>query len=313
MEFKNNDLVRCDPLPKVDQIPDIVPQILISPFSIEYFHNYFDIDWREKINRKCDNKNWHLLPRATAGISLLRKELKIRKITILTTFNTHYISGCVLNALDGVEISRSLDKRSDAIMVIHEWGIEIPDIIKIKEFCNGSDIPLIEDCALTMRPDLGRSGDYILYSFPKIFPMPFGGLLQGTLNKRVMDEDSDHIAHGQKEGLIASLYCKYLGDLNNISIRRKENWNYLNDIFIKADLEPFFHLVESDVPYIYMLHTDRSEGLSTVMKKYGIEAGVYWKNDGLFLPCHQNLSKYHLDYIAGAVLSNIDKCSKNKQ
>jgi hypothetical protein len=211
------------------------------------------------------------------------------------------------------KVYRDLNENADALLLIHEWGIRYRKFEKVRKFCNKYSIPLIEDCALIFNKDVGINSDYALYSLPKIFPMQYGGLLRKISKDEIPNKFKKYLVDKNKEMIIKKQLSYHLQDLRKNYNRRLKNWNYLNDIFIRNNIRPYFKIQKDDFPYIYMLKTDKSENLSRRLKKYGIEAGVYWKNDALFIPCHQNLRTSHLDYIAEAILGNIDKCNKNKQ
>ncbi|MBN1390531.1 MAG: hypothetical protein JXA22_07815 [Candidatus Thermoplasmatota archaeon] len=308
MNDKEDKVSRFDPT-----IPGLTPIIEISPYSLSSRGNVSVPDWQNGISRFHGTDNWVLLPRATAGLKMLKEIIGIERITILTTFNTHYLSGCILRAFQGSQVLRELCEPVDAVMVVHEWGIPFPEIGKVISWTRDNDVPLIEDCALTMRSDLGRSGDFVLYSFPKLLPMNHGGLLIGMGVDTIYGSNRVQTLEDEDAKSIGSQYLRHTQDLNENFIIRRRNWKYLNNKFISAGFRPYFNIGESDVPYIYMLHTDRSEELSVKMKEHGIEAGVYWKNNGLFLPCHQALTPEHLDHIVEAVIQNINRCERNKQ
>ena len=313
MNYYLNDIVEYAPLPRIREPPYVLPQILISPFSYLDMGEISSSFSEGAVSELFGSSDWAILPRASAGLRLLREMIGIKRISILTSFNTHYISGCVLQAFNEVDIRREFDPTSDAVMIIHEWGKRYNRIEEIAQLCRKESIPLIEDCALTIRKDIGSYGDYALYSFPKVFAMQYGGLLRGASQKELNVEYQDHLAQGTKLDMIKGQLAGQMKDIRTIFRKRRENWHHLDEVFQKAGFKPYFTLEDEDSPYIYMLCTDRSEELRDVALKFGIEAGVYWKNDALFLPCHQNLDRCHLDYIAGTILGNIDKCSRNRQ
>jgi len=313
MRYNASDTVEYDPLPRVKDPPDIISRILISPFSYQYMgpgKQGYDSELMDKLTK---GKEWRLLPKASAGISLLKDLLEIEEVSIFTTFHTHYVSGCVLEAFHDAKISRTLSPTTDAILIIHEWGIEHPSLNELKKRSIENDIPIIEDCALTMRKDLGNLGDFVLHSFPKLLPMQFGGMLSGRLPDDIDRRFPELISYGRKRDIILSQLMCHLDSLDTNFAKRITNWKYLDRIFRQAGLHPYFIPGPKDVPYVYMLGTNKSEELSKILWEFGIEAGVYWKNDGMFLPCHQNLENYQLDYIAGVVLDKIDRCGENKQ
>ncbi|MBN1539129.1 MAG: DegT/DnrJ/EryC1/StrS aminotransferase family protein, partial [Candidatus Thermoplasmatota archaeon] len=187
--------------------------IEISPFSLSPKLDIVVGSWYDGISEWHGTNDWLLLPRATAGLKILRRFLQIEKLSVLTTFNTHYISGCVLEAFKGAMIYRDLQEEVDAIMVIHEWGKPLPNLGGIKKWAEGHETPLIEDCALTMRKDLGVHGDFVLYSFPKLLPMDSGGLLIG-MNDGDLDEGM--LQYTLEKDDAQSTGTQYLGHMKHI-------------------------------------------------------------------------------------------------
>lgn len=81
-----------------------------------------------------------------------------------------------LDALD-----RLCRSGAGALFVIHYLGWPQP-LDQMEALCRRHDIPLIEDCALSLLSEdrgvpLGRRGDYAIYCLYKTLPLPNGGVL----------------------------------------------------------------------------------------------------------------------------------------
>ena len=69
------------------------------------------------------------------------------------------------------------------IFVNHEFGYPYHDLIRLKDY----KLPIIEDCAGSFFSSdkdgsIGEVGDFVIYSFPKMFPLQVGGLLVSKHN-----------------------------------------------------------------------------------------------------------------------------------
>jgi len=79
-------------------------------------------------------------------------------------------------------LERAIDDRTRAVFVIHYFGL--PQRIEtIAELCRRKGLPLIEDCAHTLRGFhgdrlLGTFGDVSIFSMRKLLPLPDGGALR---------------------------------------------------------------------------------------------------------------------------------------
>lgn len=125
--------------------------------------------------------NYVFCPKAREGIVIILKELGLRPtdvVTILTTTGSPYISGCVTNAIEEVcKWSRTIELETKVFFVNHEFGYSCEDVAALKKY----NLPIIEDCAhsfFTESPDIGKVGDYVIYSLPKPFSMQLGGIIK---------------------------------------------------------------------------------------------------------------------------------------
>ena len=100
-------------------------------------------------------------------------------VTILTTSGNFYISSCVTEEIEKFcQWNREITPETKVILVNHEFGTIYPDMKNLVSL----GIPIIEDCCPSFFSQdndnkAGRYGDFAVYSFSKIFPIQFGGLL----------------------------------------------------------------------------------------------------------------------------------------
>src|ERR1051325_4494905 len=100
-------------------------------------------------------------------------------VTILTTSGNFYISGCVTREIEKFcRWSREIEPQTKALLVNHEFGFPYEELRAIRRF----NVPIIEDAAHAFASNnreqsAGHIGDFVVYSFPKFFPIQTGGLL----------------------------------------------------------------------------------------------------------------------------------------
>ena len=166
----------------VNGLDHLSPKYRISPFKEEYIHpnrNRNNLPSSGKIfsffNTLFPNKSVQLTSEGRSAIGLAMQILKLKRddcVTIITTTNNYYISGCVTREIEKTcNWSRELNKNTRAIFVNHEFGLFNRDLEKYKEL----GIPIIEDfahsfCSFVERSTSGMQGDYLVCSFSKIFP-----------------------------------------------------------------------------------------------------------------------------------------------
>lgn len=72
-------------------------------------------------------------------------------------------------SLDPAEVRKAVTARTKAVICQHTFGIPAP-LAELRRICDGSGIPLIEDCAHVIADEagpegIGRTGDFVLLSF----------------------------------------------------------------------------------------------------------------------------------------------------
>lgn len=283
------------------------PKYRISPFKEEYIHpngNRNNLSSPGKIfsffNTLFPNKSTQLTPEGRSAIGLAIQILKLKRgdcVTIITTTNNYYISGCVTREIEKTcNWSRELNKYTKAIFVNHEFGLFNRDLEKYKEL----GIPIIEDfahsfCSLAERSASGMQGDYLVCSFSKIFPMQAGGALLFDGEHTFCDMDNSEILN-----YVDSNASYYINSLEEIKEKRLVNYNIFCDKFRSIGIEPFFNFSEDDVPGVFCFQMPENIYLAKFkesMNSDGIESSIFYGKNAYFIPCHQNLSSEDINYI----------------
>jgi len=285
--------------PIIMRPPRYKPQLRITPFE----NNFLEI--KENPDFNVDEYlfkrfgEYTFFPTGMDAIYSLFKWLKPKEVCIKTTTESSYISKHITLPIEAnCQWSREISNRTEAILVIHEFGFSHPKIKELKEISLKRKTPLIEDCAWGFT--LGDYGDYLIYSFPKVFPMQFGGLLAGKKFEHQYIWDNFQCLDLEKEEICRKQLSVFLPELNGTCQKRRENYQFYRDIFKN---KTFFKL-EDTVPGVFVLKVEDEKKMkeaSGFMRRFGIECGNYYYNNAIFFPVHQNLNKAQLEYIAGTV------------
>ncbi|MEK6715201.1 MAG: DegT/DnrJ/EryC1/StrS family aminotransferase [Candidatus Omnitrophota bacterium] len=246
------------------------------------------------------------------AISLILRSLDLKiddEIYITTTFEKPNVSSCVTSTIfNFCRPSRVLTDKTKAIFLIHEFGVVHPRIHKLRLIADARNIPLIEDCAHTINSRsngkaVGASGDFVVCSFPKIYPIQYGGLLIGmnTSYKPTLVQS----AIIEK---IRNILPKYMRLTNEYSQKRRDNFQFLAVKFKELLLLPF-HQIDKDVsPSLFFpLVTDRYEEVMEKASNSKIENALWHGTNIVVLPVHQFLVEEELERIFQVVKSVYEK------
>lgn len=297
--------------------PYYLPKIDLSAFDNSSMLQTADksVDVIDELRKKFNKRPFTFFPSGKHAIYGVLKFLNLTKnneIFITTTTGSPYISSCVTTAVEAIcGWSREISEKTKAIFVIHEFGFVHPEIEKIKEIVEKKGIPLIEDCAYAWQSGkAGQYGDYIIYSFPKFFPMQYGGILVGAeINDDLMWNTYKCFDVG-KRNITKEKLSAYMKEEAKICETRKSNYKYLEKLFKEEGYEPFFDLKEEETPGAFLLKLPRPELAKKISERcdyFGIECGVFHHNNAIFLPLHQNLGTPHLEYIFAVVRAGFRK------
>ncbi len=225
------------------------------------------------------------------------------EVLIVTTTNGPYISGCVTKTIEkNCRWSRTLNSRTRLGLVIHEFGFPCPQ----KKFLplQQHNIPILEDCAYafgsrTEGADIGCFGQFGLYSFPKYFPVPFGGILVAQEKINLPFKKAYQISPGAEKLLHNTLHNS-LKEIKGWNKKRREYWQLFAKALRAPGLIPYFSLAKGVVPGVYLTRVPQQfpgEQIKEKLNLLGIESTQYYNQHGFYFPCHQFLTPYETSYI----------------
>jgi hypothetical protein len=255
----------------------------------------------DHLDRCFRGRRWRFTECGKEGIALALKALMLRPdecVTIFTTTGNLYVSGCVTREIEKVcQWSREIKENTAALFVIHEFGYPHRKLADLRRF----GLPIIEDAchsflADTEAGDMGRVGDFIVFSLPKVFPLQMGGILSYEPRYEI---ETRVRRGGGLEDHFAAVMSHYIPTLDDARHQRWKNYNYLVDSFANLGCGPRFEMLPNDVPGVFMFMVPEQIDLSG-MKEYGwrhgIECSVFYGERAFFIPVHQRLRQADLDY-----------------
>jgi len=299
--------------PVIMRPPEYKPQITINPFDNAAMaiapDKTFDINgW---LRHKFHDREYTFFPRGMYAIYSLFKWFKLQgivsdedEVCINTTTDSPYISSCVTSAIEqSCHWSREINAKTKVIFVIHEFGFFNQNVGALKKYCQENNVILVEDCAYAWQSGpAGDFGDYVIYSLTKFWPTQFGGYLAGKkFDYQYMWDNFGCADLGKEEKCLAEL-ANYGARVEEFVQKRIDNYRHFENIFGPA--KSFFNLKPGEAPGAFVLKVETEEQMkeiSAFIRTFGVECGNYYHNNAIYLPVHQNLTKNHLDYMAGAV------------
>lgn len=124
----------------------------------------------------------------------------------------------------------------DYLLVVHFFGIRIP-LEDIRNICVEKEVILIEDCAhILPNPDeicyAGTIGDISIFSFRKLFPVLYGGLvIEKEIFARKSSLSVPYVYHGIKKKVLMFIErLAFISGVNILSTKKK-----LRNIFGNTD------------------------------------------------------------------------------
>lgn len=235
--------------------------------------------------------------RNALGISLSMLELEPNDtVTIFTTTNKFYISGCVTSEIDKYcQWSRTVEDSTKAILVNHEFGYCHQELKKYQSL----GYPIIEDFAHSFVSDstyknAGHYADFLIFSFSKFFPLQIGGAL--IFDKKYINNYSADSSSSYVKNVVAG----YIDEISSIKNKRIENYHYYAELFTTLNIKPYFKLQSNDCPGVFCFQVPSQINLNEMklfINSNGIESSIFYGENAYFLPCHQNLERCDIDYI----------------
>lgn len=297
--------------------PFTIPAYRISPFRTEdvsgnnflsdddSIDNYFAERFKEKKYVYTED--------GRSGIDFAIKHYKLSEndvVTILTTTSNFYIAKCVTDKIsETCRWSREIEPETKLILVNHEFGFPYPNLTALKKY----GVPIVEDCAhtfFTQNEDktVGQVGDFVVYSFPKMFPLQIGGLLVCNTNDKI-EMKSEVGAESLR--YMKNVLSHYIKDRATTIKKRLSNYSYLKNKFETLGLVERFDLKEGTVPGAFMFKCEDGSVDFPELKKFcnyhGIQSSVFYGEEAYFIPVHQSLCNEDLDYFYEVVKSFLKK------
>jgi hypothetical protein len=289
--------------------PYLLPCYRISPFTTKDLHTNNAFPNSNSLDDYLDARFKGLDYIYTAdgkraiNIALQQYDLKPDDVvTIFTTSGNFYISGCVTKEIEKFcRWSRKMEEHTKLIFINHEFGYPYQRISELRKY----NLPIIEDCAHSFfstnaDDSVGNTGDFVIYSFPKMFPVQAGGLL--TSKKHVANVET---INGDLQQHLKNVLSYYIEKKDTIIHQRLINYRYLASSLAGEDFEERFDLKEGIVPGVFMFRVKNNNIDLPKLKEHfyahGIQCSVFYGEPSFFIPVHQNLSTTDLDYFTEVI------------
>lgn len=314
---------RTEKYPIIFEPPFIKPSIQLSPFTAQHIASYKNTPPASaEPLKEYFGDMFTILPRGIYAIRALLKHLDIKQdenVAIYKTLDNDYISRCVTDTIASVcQWTRKIDKKTKAVMVIHEFGYPYKDLVKLKEQCKKQGIPLIENCAWSYGSkvdghEIGTVGDYAIYSLCKFLPVAYGAVLRGL---EISDEDNwstYKMLDYYKRDILINKLLELMPQMAEQQQRRVENWRTLERLFALAGNKPLIELEPEVYPTVFLTKFENGQTMYEKYERFGVETGRYYPEDALFLPVHQGMDEAQLEYVYAIYHGYLNLCSEYRR
>ncbi len=297
--------------------PYLLPSYRISPFSTSDVSFNYGLPDNDQIDyylsKRFEGVKYYYTLNGRAALSIALSYYNLAEediVTIFTTSGNHYISQCVTDVINNFcGWSREIQDKTKVILINHEFGYPFNGLLELKK----TGLPIIEDCAHSFFStdrynSIGRTGDFIIYSFPKIFPVQVGGLIVST--RYDIGKNVDNLSSGLLQ-YIKNVLSEHISTKDEIVSRRIFNYQELKSRFEDMDMPERFRLTDFIVPGVFMFRTDKYNFDLTDLRKHfwahGIQSSVFYGEKAFFIPVHQKLQESDLDYFYEVMKTFIKK------
>lgn len=260
----------------------------------DHIDGYFDSRFKDKKYRYTYNGRT-AIHEALRNYHLQKDDV----VTILTTSGNFYISGCVTREIEKYcKWSREILPETRVLFVNHEFGYPYQNLGSLKDY----GLPIIEDCAGSFfsedaKNEIGNIGDFVIYSFPKMFPLQIGGLL--VSNRSDYIENNEYINKSDLRH-VKNVLSSQIDHRREIIAKRIENYNLLQEKFGELGFSERFALENGIIPGVFMFSTvRRGVDLPELKNHYyahGVQCSVFYGEEAFFIPVHQALNKEDIEY-----------------
>lgn len=303
----------------VNPDPFLLPTYRMSPFTTTDIAANLALAESDSattyLDKKFGNGNWQYTYNGREAIHLALQNYNLEKtdlVTIITTSQNFYISSCVTKEIEKFSTwNREILPETKVILVNHEFGFIYPDMEKLK----ATGIPIIEDCCTTFfsqdnNGQIGKYGDFSVYSLPKFFPIQIGGILVN--NTTSASEKS--IVEDKEFRYIQNVISSQLDAEQSLLQKRKSIYEYALNKALSFGFTARFQNEESIIPYALVLNNNSIvkdlNGLKLFLSQNGIQSSVFYGEDAFFIPCHQSLSFVDIDLLFQTIAYFISENSK---
>ena len=293
--------------------------LYISPFNSDYISKNQELWSKSYINSnpviKFEHKELSVTESATKALELALNDLNLNpedEVWIITTSGNRYISGCVTRTIEMFcKWKREKTDKTAVILVNHEFGFLYRDIDRLKEY----NLPIIEDKAYSLYSffednEKNFTGNYIIYSMAKMFPMQSGGLLYAK-NKTLIQND----LLPQAIKYYKTCFKQYNYQREEICKKRVNNYLALTQTFENNGFNVRFPLKPKEIPgaFLFCASGINLDELKSFLQRQGIECSVFYGEEAFYLPCHQNMGITHINYIETLIKAFLKYNNSNKK
>ncbi len=299
--------------------PYLTPSFRISPFRTSdiAFNNNLDESTliTDYLDERFGKRKYALTKNGRQSIHIALSNYNLQRddvVTILTTTGNQYISSCVTNEIEEFcKWSRKIETSTKVLFVNHEFGFPYPGLNTLKEH----GLPVIEDCAHSFFSkdndnSVGKTGDYVIFSFPKMFPIQIGGLIVANRDNPLRSPSLPVV----EDQYIRKVVSHHLQRKEDIIHSRLRNYRMLTNLFESLDVYPRFKLKPGLVPGVFMFTTSSHQIDLQELKKYcysnGIQSSVFYGEEAFYIPVHQVLKADELMYFFEVIKDFLTHYSK---
>jgi dTDP-4-amino-4,6-dideoxygalactose transaminase len=241
-----------------------------------------------------------------SALAALLQHLELRRtdeVFITTTFDYPNVSSCVTSTVfNFCKPARVMTAQTRAILVIHEFGVVHPETPGLRKEALRRGIPLIEDCAHTIASSsaegwrVGKNGDWVIVSLPKVLPVTVGGLLLGP----AVPYSASHQKNAEMLSSMetaASWWPLWADHIAN----RRSLYDVLARRFRALGLSPLFDVSDNITPWFFPVAIPHHDAILASAYHHGVDCALWHGTDIVVFPCHQFLTNEHVNRIVVTV------------
>ncbi|MGE5473052.1 MAG: DegT/DnrJ/EryC1/StrS family aminotransferase [Ignavibacteriales bacterium] len=262
-----------------------IPIFMYQNLTQELHQKIMEWPDEEPFNNSCLHKTFFgpsgrwIIENVLSTLNLTRYD----EIAIITTSDETYVSICVsIPAFNHARISRVVTGNTKVVILIHEFGYVIPDLIERIRNWKEKGIIIIEDCAHLIGLKIngytiGSFGDYAVFSLPKIIPASSGGMLKTAKNISLPSLNQDEMDRTNSGKESAKTYLSKIQYFNNARIEKSE---YIKKYF--EGTYPIFEPSKICIPFFIGILTELKDKIQKGID--WVEWGATLRKDLVYIP-----------------------------